>query len=218
MNEKKDKKESLSVQDVMYIKQMLVSAEKSINSVKKIIDNIGSQVKLSKSDAKKLSEQARGLSVIQEGKIIEGVFDGQNMIGPDEKQYPVPPNYASKSKLVEGDILKLTIGDDGSFIFKQIGPVERVKLIGFMTKEDDECYVIVGDRKFRVLVASVTYFKVEVGDEVTIIVPKDEKSTWAAIENVIKKSSTDDQEDEMEEDDESKSIDENKEDDELEKI
>ena len=50
------------------------------------------------------------------GKIIEGVFDGQSMLGPDGKSYPVPANYASKSKLVQGDILKLTIADDGSFI------------------------------------------------------------------------------------------------------
>ena len=41
------------------------------------------------------------------GKIIEGVFDGQNMVGSDGKTYPVPANYASKSKLVQGDILNL---------------------------------------------------------------------------------------------------------------
>ena len=57
------------------------------------------------------------------GKVIEGVFDGQTMHDADGKAYPVPANYASKSKLVEGDILKLTIADDGSFIYKQIGPV-----------------------------------------------------------------------------------------------
>ena len=39
------------------------------------------------------------------GKVIEGVFDGQNMVGSDAKTYPVPANYASKSKLVQGDIL-----------------------------------------------------------------------------------------------------------------
>src|SRR3990167_9816950 len=54
------------------------------------------------------------------GKIIEGVFDGQNMVGSDGKTYPVPANYASKSKLVQGDILKLTIADDGAFMYKQI--------------------------------------------------------------------------------------------------
>jgi hypothetical protein len=29
------------------------------------------------------------------GKVIEGVFDGQNMVGSDGKTYPVPANYAS---------------------------------------------------------------------------------------------------------------------------
>jgi hypothetical protein len=67
------------------------------------------------------------------GKIIEGVFDGQVMIGPDGKSYPVPANYASKSKLVEGDILKLTIADDGGFIYKQIGPIPRRQIIGTLT-------------------------------------------------------------------------------------
>ena len=56
------------------------------------------------------------------GKVIEGVFDGQNMVGSDGKTYPVPANYASKSKLVQGDILKLTIAEDGAFLYKQIGP------------------------------------------------------------------------------------------------
>lgn len=62
------------------------------------------------------------------GKIIEGVFDGQNMVGSDGKTYPVPANYASKSKLVQGDILKLTIADDGIFLYKQIGPIPASKL------------------------------------------------------------------------------------------
>ena len=59
------------------------------------------------------------------GKVIEGVFDGQNMVGSDGKTYPVPANYASKSKLVQGDILKLTIAEDGAFLYKQIGPIPR---------------------------------------------------------------------------------------------
>ena len=57
------------------------------------------------------------------------LYTSQVMIGPDGKSYPVPANYASKSKLVEGDILKLTIADDGGFIYKQIGPIARLSLI-----------------------------------------------------------------------------------------
>ncbi len=119
------------------------------------------------------------------GKIIEGVFDGEFMIGPDGKKYPVPQNYASKSKLVEGDLLKLTIADDGSFIFKQIGPVEREKKIGTIVYEDDQYKVEVDGKTYKVLLASVTYFKLKPGDQATVLLPKGGKASWATIENAI---------------------------------
>lgn len=120
------------------------------------------------------------------GQVIEGVFDGQTMIGPDGKSYPVPANYASKSKLVEGDILKLTIADDGSFIYKQIGPVARRQVIGTLVQHDGAYYVEVSGHEYRVLLASVTYFKAQVGDQVSIIIPEDNRdAVWAAVEAAL---------------------------------
>lgn len=127
-------------------------------------------------------------STIEEptGKVVEGVFDGQKMAGPDGKEYPVPANYASKSKLVEGDILKLTISDDGSFIYKQIGPVERRQVIGTLTQHDGAYYVEANGREYRILLASVTYFRINIGDQVTIIVPEDNpEAVWAAVEAAL---------------------------------
>jgi hypothetical protein len=123
------------------------------------------------------------------GRVIEGVFNGELMVGSDGNEYVVPPNYASKSKLIEGDILKLTITPDGSFIYKQIGPIERQRVVGELIydKEEDE-YSVVSDKKsWRVLPASVTFFKGDPGDEAVILIPKDEPSRWAAVENIIKK-------------------------------
>ncbi len=120
------------------------------------------------------------------GKIVEGVFDGQVMIGPDGKNYPVPANYASKSKLVEGDVLKLTIADDGSFIYKQIDPVERTQVIGTLVQHDGAYYVETNGREYRILLASVTYFRIKMGDQVTIIVPTNNMdATWAAVEAAL---------------------------------
>ena len=120
------------------------------------------------------------------GKVIEGVFDGQKMAGPDGKEYPVPANYASKSKLVEGDILKLTITDDGSFIYKQIQPAERKQIIGTLVLHDGAYYVEANGREYRILLASVTYFHIKTGDQVTIIIPVDnEEATWAAVEAAL---------------------------------
>lgn len=134
------------------------------------------------------ARQVGQLGIDAENKIVEGVFDGQHMIGPDGKQYAVPANYASKSKLVEGDILKLTIMQDGSFVYKQIGPVERKRLLGVLVKDEDknDFRVLAEGRSYRVLLASVTYFKGEPGDEAVILVPTDADSKWSAIENIVK--------------------------------
>lgn len=130
-------------------------------------------------------ESATAPAADQAGKVIEGVFDGQNMIGPDGKTYPVPANYASKSKLVQGDILKLTIAEDGTFIYKQIGPVPRQKVIGTVEQKGGQYFINVDGTEYRVLMASVTYFKAQHGDQVTAVIPEEENAEWAAIEAAI---------------------------------
>ena len=121
------------------------------------------------------------------GKVIEGVFDGQNMVGSDGKNYPVPANYASKSKLVQGDILKLTIADDGAFLYKQIGPIPRKQVVGVLNQKDGHYFVDVGDKQYRVLLASVTYFKAKPGDQVSVNIPEDSSvdAEWAALEAAL---------------------------------
>ena len=121
------------------------------------------------------------------GKVIEGVFDGQNMVGCDGKNYPVPANYDSKSKLVQGDILKLTIADDGAFLYKQIGPVPRKQVVGMLSQKDGHYFVEVDGKQYRVLLASVTYFKAKPGDQVSVNVPEDPSvdAEWAALEAAL---------------------------------
>jgi len=122
-------------------------------------------------------------------KITEGVFNGQNMIGADGKEYEVPANYASKSKLVEGDILKLTVTPTGAFIFKQIKPIERQRIVGELELDDQskQYYAKAEGKKWQLLTASVTYFKGEPGDEVVFLIPAEGGSRWAAVENIINK-------------------------------
>jgi hypothetical protein len=120
------------------------------------------------------------------GKVIEGVFDGQNMVGSDGKTYPVPANYASKSKLVQGDILKLTIAEDGAFLYKQIGPIPRKQVVGTLSLEGGHYFVDINGKKLRVLLASVTYFKAKPGDQVSVNVPEDDANAeWAALEAAL---------------------------------
>jgi hypothetical protein len=159
------------------LKKLIESAETNLSGANELLTSlVGSDTTITPTEAKLANTT---------GKVIEGAFDGQHMIGPDGKSYPVPANYASKSKLVQGDQLKLIIGDDGAFIYKQIGPVERRKLIGTLNLKDGAYFVEARGREYHVLFASVTYFKAQPGDQVTMVIPEEGEADWAAIEAVI---------------------------------
>ena len=134
-------------------------------------------------------EQAENLEIKRSGPstIIEGVFNGEEMIDKTGQKYAVPANYSSKSKLVPGDKLKLTVLADGTFVFKQIGPVERKRAIGKLVKTGDDWQLQCEGKKYKCLGASVSYFKAKAGDKITVILPKMGESDWAAIENLITK-------------------------------
>lgn len=160
------------------LKKLLETAETNLAGAKEMLASLVGDEKTAVSS---VTEVAKATG----GKVIEGGFDGQNMTGPDGKIYPVPANYASKSKLVQGDTLKLTIADDGSFIYKQIGPIDRKKLIGTLQLIDGQYTVEAQNHPYRVLFASVSYFRAQPGDQVTIVVPKDGDADWAAIEAAL---------------------------------
>lgn len=170
---------------IALLKEMLDSAESNVRSAKQILSELTSAT--GKSQYAGMAAKVGSIETTGEKQVIEGVFDGQNMIGPDKKNYSVPANYASKSKLVPGDVLKLTITEDGSFLYKQIGPVERKRIVGTLTYEDGQYRVVATGKAYKVLLASVTYFRAEVGDRVTLIVPDLDDSDWGAIENVLPK-------------------------------
>lgn len=119
------------------------------------------------------------------GKVIEGVFNGQNMVADDGKIYPIQANYASKSRLVQGDRMKLTISDEGAFMYKQIGPISRTQTVGVLAQRDGRYYVQIGSKRYHVLSASVTHHKVKQGDQISVTIPETADAEWAAIESPL---------------------------------
>ena len=161
------------------LRSLLSEAETSVSAAKELLISI-------LGDGEAIAAPRETIVSGPEGKVIEGVFDGQIMIGPDGKNYPVPANYASKSKLVEGDIMKLTIAEDGKFLYKQIGPVERKSVIGTLTHHDDKYFVEVGGREYQILYASVTFFHLHEGSQVSVTIPaQNDQATWAAVEAAL---------------------------------
>ncbi len=166
-HEEETKESADQSQKIQSLREMINNAERTIQGAKAMLLQL---------EGKKKTGRPRKLDD-ENGTVVEGTFDGQIMFGSDSKQYPVPANYASKSKLVEGDMLKLTITSDGSFVYKQIGPIERRHIIGIITQDDKGNYYIVTEgTPYRVLLASITYFKAEPGDEVAALIPREGKA------------------------------------------
>lgn len=180
----------ISRRNLAVIKNLINEVKEKTNKICDLLGSYALDEDLTRIEIGQLSDDKFSRDEESEsGQVIEGVFDGEGMVGPDGKQYSVPSNYASKSKLVEGDIMKLTIMSNGTFVYKQIGPAERQRIVGYLDKNSEGNYLVESEgKKWRVLNASVTYFKGGIGDEVILLVPKLGDSKWGAVENIIKKS------------------------------
>lgn len=166
----------LNEKQIKRLRALIVEAETNLGAAKELLSSlVGDDPEITSADREE-----------QLGKVLEGVFDGQNMVGSDAKTYPVPANYASKSKLVQGDILKLTIADDGAFLYKQIGPIPRKQVVGTLVQREGHYFVDVDGHSYRVLLASVTYFKAKPGDQISVSIPADDDTVeWSAIEAAL---------------------------------
>lgn len=173
---------------------LLESLEAANSSIKasekwaeKLAKNLGCELDKAKLQAQE-TRPSLEVDAAESSRTVEGIFDGQNMVDAEGTVYPVPANYASKSKLVEGDHLKLIIAENGAFIYKQVELVERELLVGHLVIDGSQYQVLADKKVYNVLYASVTFYRARVGDQVTIIVPTGRKSKHAAIENVIPQS------------------------------
>ncbi|MDP2684003.1 MAG: hypothetical protein Q8P20_03000 [bacterium] len=172
--------------DIGSLKSKIYSIRDQLDAVIRLIEN--DNVKLTTDSIMNAPEAPQEATNSNE-RIVEGIFDGEKMIDAHNKEYSIPPNYASKSKLVEGDVLKLTITNSGRFIYKQISPIDRERKIGVLAKstEIDQWCVLDNGKKYKILNASVTFYKGKPGDEVIYIIAKDKPNTWAAVDNIVRK-------------------------------
>ncbi len=174
------------------LKEMISSMERTLFAVRSLIAEIsGEEPAISSRSFMKTQSSAMPSAIRgdEEGKVIIGAFDGQGMLDEEGKQYPVPVNYASKSKIVVGDKMKLTITPSGKFVYKQIGPVNRINVLGPLTCEDGQYKVLSGGKEYFILTASVTFHKAMIGDEISILLPEGVDAKWGALDAVVPKIS-----------------------------
>lgn len=124
--------------------------------------------------------------------IIYGKLAEDGFRGDDGKTYPISANYVSKSRLLIGDTLKLTL-DDRGISYKQIELVPRRTVIAIVqVSADSEKYyaVTISGEAYEIPFASASFYKLRNGDEVVVIIPrrKEDSGGMCAIDGAIKNS------------------------------
>ena len=93
-------------QMVQFIQNLLGSMENDMKRIKLALNQLA---KFDPEDPESVehkdAEQTMGSEELksyseENAEVVEGKFDGYFMIGSDQKKYPVPMNYSSKTKLV----------------------------------------------------------------------------------------------------------------------
>lgn len=178
----------INAQTLALMRRRLEEAERNLQLIRQILQEGESGEGSPRTPEAALSPAA---ALPGEDRVLHGEFDGEHMKGEDGQLYPVPANYASKSKLVEGDRLKLTIESDGAFVYKQVRPIDRRRVRGIFVLDDDGHYVVrASEKDYRVLLASVTFYHIEPGDDVTVLLPVEKEAHWGAVEHVLKATVT----------------------------
>lgn len=179
---------------------------KKVQSILSLIEIIESNLKTARilltqlADEKGISTSPVSSRPIQKSfdeeqalEVVEGYFDGQQMIGDNGQVYIVPANYASKTQLVVGDRLKWILTSERE-VFKPILLAARERVVGTFTVEGEDFVVLVDKlaKPVKILKASATYamknLGLQIGDEVSITIPKEATPTWGAFGSVVKSS------------------------------
>jgi len=172
---------------ILAIKDFIITSEKSLKSAKKLLTDLAKENNIDLSTEINLDTKWLHNYSDSNSKIIEWVFTWEEMLGSDWNRYPIPANYASKSKIVQWDKLKLTIDWNGKMTYKQIGPIERETRIWLLTENKWKFQVVCDWDVYNLLTAAVTHFKAEIWDTLSILLPKWKQASFAAIDSIVPK-------------------------------
>lgn len=176
------------------ILNLIEIAENNLKTVKSLLAELNTDKGLKITTSEYKTPTLRSTEEISALEVVEGHFDGENMIGDNGKTYPVPQNYASKTQLVVGDRMKWILTTERES-FKLIQPAQRERVTGTFAIEGEHFVALVDKYpvSIKILKASATYAMKQLGlkpgDEVAIYIPKDTTPTWGAFINVVKSGS-----------------------------
>jgi len=158
---------------------------KKFDSIKKLLRSAQFQLE-HVSNVIEMMEHEEKKAYYQSVPGTEGTFDGQYLIASDGRKTEVPGNYAAKSRLVCGDVLKV-FADNGKQVFKQIDKVERKKIDGVLTKKEGKWCILADTGSYKILDVAAEFNQAELNDKVSAFIPASNlNASFAALDRVFK--------------------------------
>ncbi len=157
-----------------------------ILKVRETLDQLA-DIEFSTVEVEKLKIPKKKLNKENILQTLEWLFDWVSFIDSNWAKYPVPMNYASKSKLVPWDKLKLRIMKNWDFVFKLIEKAPRQKITAILSKDKEGKRIAIYKNKYVFLLnhASVSYYKWKPWDKILIIVNKSKPWKYAVLDAVL---------------------------------
>ena len=92
-------------QMIQFVQNILGNMESDMKRIRLALNQLAkfdpeNPESLEHKDAEQIGTQEFKSYSEENAEVVEGKFDGYFMIGSDQKKYPVPMNYSSKTKLV----------------------------------------------------------------------------------------------------------------------
>ncbi len=101
---------------------------------------------------------------------IEGSFDGQFLVSATGQKVEVPANYASKSRILYGDMVK-AYKENGEQKFKVTTKQPRKKIKALTVKREGKWFVVTGLGSYKIADATADFNNLQVNQEVNVLVP-----------------------------------------------
>lgn len=154
----------------------------SVENIKKELDNL---VRLVENGSTGTATGAANQVAQSSDEVIgTGQYDGFYVTTEDGQKHEVPPTYASKSRVVFGDTLKILKNGDRVY-FEHLNKVPRKELSGILTKKEGSWHFLSHSGVYKVLDVAVEYYKGKELDEAIALVPEDNlEAPFAALDKV----------------------------------
>jgi hypothetical protein len=114
-------------------------------------------------------------------------YNGDSIIDDQGVIYPINKNYASKSRLIDGDVLIMRTDSQGGIYYKLSKPVPRKTVIADIKETNGQYIAIYNNKSYKILTAASNFYELYNNCQAMIVISITEDNKWCAIDGKVTK-------------------------------